>query len=177
METIGSSTSTPLFASPTPAAKPSANRSITLRRTQERAPTVAGVDSPAPPITSPSLMDIARLNAMRPAVPPPGSLMPVKEDEANMDVVDEAVNTAFLSTWVAPPITSVPENQREARLSISIGKDGSVIKSQMTKFSHSHALDESILEASSKVKKISISLPSNYSKESYDLELNFLLLP
>lgn len=47
----------------------------------------------------------------------------------------------------------------------------------MTKFSHSHALDESILEAASKVKKISTSLPSNYTKESYDLELNFLLLP
>lgn len=177
MEPVANPNSTPLFAPPTPAARPSANRSITLRRTQERAPSVAGVDSPAPPITSPSLMDIARLNAMRPTVPAPGSLMPVKEDDAKTDGVDEAVNSAFLSSWVAPPITSVPENQREARLSISIGKDGTVIKSQMTKFSHSHALDESILEAAAKVKKISTSLPSNYTKESYDLELNFLLLP
>jgi len=177
MEPVANPNSTPLFAPPSPAAKPSANRSITLRRTQERAPTVAGIDSPAPPITSPSLMDIARLNAMRPAVPAPGSLMPVKEEEASMDGIDEAVNTAFLSSWVAPPITSVPENQREARLTISIGKDGTLLKSQMTKFSHSHALDESILEAASKVKKISTSLPSNYTKESYDLELNFLLLP
>jgi hypothetical protein len=47
----------------------------------------------------------------------------------------------------------------------------------MSKFSGSHALDQSILEAAAKVKKISITLPSNYSKDSYDLELNFLLLP
>jgi len=95
----------------------------------------------------------------------------------DLDPIDEVVNTAFLANWVAPPIENVPSGQREARLNLSIGKDGTIIKSQMTKFSHSHALDQSILEAVSKIKKISTTLPSNYSKDSYDLELNFLLLP
>ena len=47
----------------------------------------------------------------------------------------------------------------------------------MNKFSGSHVLDQSILEAAAKVKKISTTLPSIYTKDSYDLELNFLLLP
>ena len=178
MEPVANPTTPPLFAPPTPAVRPSANRSITLRRTLEKPSGPTAFDSPAPPMTSPTLMDVARLNALRPtAVAAPGSVPKSAGDEANMDAIDEAVNTAFLSSWVAPPITSVPENQREARLSISISKDGSVIKSQMTKFSHSHSLDESVLEAAAKVKKISASLPSNYTKESYDLELNFILLP
>ena len=71
----------------------------------------------------------------------------------------------------------MPEGQREGRLNISIGKDGTILKAQMNKFSGSHVLDQSILEAAAKVKKISTTLPSNYSKDSYDLELNFLLLP
>jgi TonB family protein len=71
----------------------------------------------------------------------------------------------------------VPTAQREARLNIAIGKDGTVLKAQMSKFSGSHVLDQSILEAAARVKKISSALPSNFPKDSYDLELNFLLLP
>jgi hypothetical protein len=33
------------------------------------------------------------------------------------------------------------------------------------------------VEAAAQVKKISATLPSNFDKASYDLELNFLLLP
>jgi hypothetical protein len=47
----------------------------------------------------------------------------------------------------------------------------------MSKFSGSHDLDQSIIEATAQVKKISATLPSNFSKDSYDLELNFILLP
>jgi hypothetical protein len=178
MEPVPNTTAAPLFAPPTPAAKPSANRSITLRRAQERRPGTTMFGAPVPPMTNPGLMDVARLNALRPAaVPPPGTPAPATEDEVNLDAVDEAVNAAFLSSWVAPPYDSVPEGQREARLNISIGKDGTVIKVQMIKFSRSHALDQSILEAAAKVKKISTTLPSNFAKDSYDLEMNFLLLP
>ena len=179
MEPVPNTTSPPLFAGTAEAAaKPSANRSITLRRAQEKRPGPAQFGANIPPMTSPTLMDIARLNALRPtAVPPPGSPGTAPEDEVNLDAVDEAVNAAFLASWTAPPIESVPEGQREGRLNIAIGKDGTVLKSQMNKFSGSHVLDQSILEAAAKVKNISATLPSNYSKDSYDLELNFLLLP
>jgi TonB-like protein len=179
MEPVPNTTGNPLFAGTAESqSKPSANRSITLRRAPEKRPGSAFFGAPVPPITSPTLMDIARLNTMRPpTVPVPGSAPAAPEEEANLDAADEAVNTAFLASWIAPPIDSVPSSQREARLNISIGKDGTVLKAQMSKFSGSHVLDQSILEAAAKVKKISATLPSNYPKDSYDLEMNFLLLP
>lgn len=178
MEPVPNTAGVPLFAG-TPGAqtKPSANRSITLRRAPEKRVGTTTFGAPVPPITSPTLMDIARLNTLRPsAIPPPEIVAPAPE-QVDLDAVDEAVNAAFLSGWTAPPIENVPEGQREGRLNISIGKDGTVLKAQMNKFSGSHVLDQSILEAAAKVKKISATLPSNYSKDSYDLELNFILLP
>jgi len=130
-------------------------------------------------MSSPTLLDIARLQTLRPTPPPSGTAPggTVVEEEVSMDAVDEAVNTAFLTNWVAPPIDAVPASQREARLNLSIGKDGTVLKAQMSKFSGSHVLDQSILEAAATVKKVSATLPSNFPNDSYDLELNFLLLP
>jgi len=178
MEPVPNTTAPPLFAgSAATGAKSSANRSITLRRAVDKRVGNLPFDATVPPMTSPTLMDIARLNALRPGTLPPIKGANPPEEVVDLDPVDEVVNTAFLANWIAPPIESVPEGQREARLNLSIGKDGTVIKSQMTKFSGSHALDQSILEAVAKVKKISTTLPSNYSKDSYDLELNFLLLP
>lgn len=168
---------TPLFAPTVPAPKPAANRSITLRRAPEKRANGAYA-VPPPPMANPTLMDFARLNAMRPPpVPLPAPGQETGVEEVNLDPIDEAVNRAFLAGWTAPPIDAVPTTQHEARLNISIGKDGSVLKTQMSKFSGSHVLDQSILETAAKVKKISTALPSNFSKDSYDLELNFLLLP
>lgn len=173
--------SAPLFAPPNPTAKPSANRSITLRRMRTKPAVAANGKSPPPPMSSPSLLDIARLNSMRPgSLPKPGATPPTTDDvDGNMDLdpVDEALNAAFLAIWTAPPIDAVPPGQREARLNLSLGRDGSILKAQMSKFSGSHVLDQSILEAAANVKKIPVTLPSNYSKDSYDVELNFLLLP
>lgn len=180
MEPAPNDGSTPLFAPATPAPKPSANRSITLRRTRAKPATPVAGKSPAPPLASPTLLDIARLNTMRPGTPPkPGTTAKVDEDanNAGLDAVDEAMNTAFLAVWTAPPIDAVPAAQREARLNLSLGHDGTVIRSQMSKFSGSHVLDQSILEAAANVKKIPVTLPENYTKDSYDVELNFLLLP
>lgn len=178
MEPVPNPTGAPLFAgSSVASSKPSANRSITLRRAPEKrtAPPLFG--APAPPMTSPTLMDIARLNTLRPSAIPPSAKATPAPVEVDLDAVNEAVNAAFLISWIAPPIESVPEGQREGRLNISVGKDGTILSSQMNKFSGSHVLDKSILEAAAKVKKISTTLPSNYTKDSYDLELNFLLLP
>lgn len=180
LDTVANATGTPLFAPAIPAPKPSANRNITLRRVHEKPPPGSmRIRSPAPPMSSPTLLDIARLNTLRPSppIPPPGSAVAPEEEDTNLDAVDEAVNAAFLAGWVAPPLDSVPAAQREARLNISIGKDGTILKAQMSKFSGSHVLDQSIIETASRVKKISAALPSNFTKDSYDLELNFLLLP
>lgn len=68
-----------------------------------------------------------------------------------MDAVYNAVNAAFHAAWTAPPIDAVPSNQRYARLTVSIGKDGKVSSPQMIQASGSHALDDSILAAVAKV--------------------------
>ncbi len=177
MEPVPNPVGAPLFAPAIPTPKPSANRSITLRRMLEKKRPTTAPGAPAPPMSSPTLLDIARLNTLRtaPLVVAPG--VANTDEEINLDAVDEALNAAFLTHWIAPPITVVPSAQREARLNISIGRDGTVLKSQMSKFSGSHDLDQSIIQAAAQVKKISVTLPSNFSKESYDLELNFLLLP
>lgn len=180
LEPVPNANSTPLFAPAITAPKPSANRSITLRRVHEKPPPGSTrIRSPAPPMSSPTLLDIARLNTLRPSppIPPPGAAAAALETDADLDAVDEAVNAAFLAAWTAPALDAVPATQREARLNIAIGKDGTVVKAQMSKFSGSHVLDQSIIESASRVKKISAALPSNFAKDSYDLELNFLLLP
>lgn len=173
---------TPLFAgAATP--KPSANRAITLRRAVPKPkPAIsAEIQLTAPPLTGATLADMARLNRFRPALPslPPP---PAEDTEAlppglNMDAVDNAVNAAFHAAWTAPPLDAAPANQRSARLTVSIGKDGKVISSQMIQPSGSHALDDSILAAVAKVPSVPATLPSQFPKASYDLELTFNILP
>ena len=94
-----------------------------------------------------------------------------------MDPVDNAVNAIFYERWTAPPLDAVPEAQRSAQFTISIAKDGTIIDSQMSRPSGSHALDDSILAAASGIKKIDVRLPSQFPKASYDLDLTFHLLP
>lgn len=181
MEPVPNNERAPLFAPAAPRPKPPANRSITLRRVRESsAPRGNGVGRQAPPISSPTLLDVVRLNRMRPppAAPSPNAIRKgLPEDDAALDAVDDALNAAFLAAWTAPPISEVPQHQREARLNVSVAADGGIVKAQMVRFSGSHRLDQSIVEAAAQVKKISATLPSNFDKASYDLELNFLLLP
>lgn len=173
---------TPLFAgAATP--KPAANRSITLRRaTPKPKPAIsAEIQVNVPPIAGATLADMARLNRFRPGMPslPPPPIEQKNElpPGLNMDAVDNAVNAAFLAAWTAPPLDAVLANQRSAQLNISIGKDGRVFGSQMMRPSGSHPLDDSILAAVAKVARIDATLPSQFPKESYDLELTFNILP
>lgn len=172
---------TPLFAGAA-MPKPAANRSITLRRAIPKPPAAPLLPPPpAPPMAGATLADMARLNTFRPAAPaPPALAAPANADlppGLNLDAVDNAVNTAFYAAWTAPPLDAVPVNQRSARLTISVARDGRVLGSEMSTPSGSHALDDSILSAAAKVSRIEATLPSQFPKDSYDLELNFNLLP
>jgi TonB family protein len=172
----------PLFAGAA-VPKPSANRAITLRRAVPKPkPAIsAEIQFTPPPLSGATLADMARLNRFRPGLPPLPA-PPAEPPEAlppgmNMDAVDNAVNAAFHAAWTAPPLDAVPSNQRSARLSISIGKDGKIISSQMIQPSGSHALDDSILAAVAKIPSVPATLPSPFPKPSYDLELTFNILP
>ena len=173
---------TPLFAGSTTTTKVAANRSITLRRSAPKKADTTAVPAPdvppAPPAKSASLADIVRLQTLRPVEPPPPPpSTDVDFSSLNMDAVDNAVNAVFYQQWVAPPLDAVPEAQRSAQLTISIAHDGEIIGSEMTRPSGSHPLDDSILTAASSIKKIDVTLPSQFRKRSYDLDLTFHLLP
>jgi len=166
----------PLFAGAA-VPKQAASRSITMRRaTPKAAPSTAG-DPPAPPFKAATLADMARLNTLRPVAPVPAPAVESLPVGLNMDAIENAVNAAFYASWIAPPIESVPVSQRSAQLTISIARDGRVVHTAMSQPSGSHVLDDSILTAASKVTQLSVTLPSQFPKDSYDLELNFLLLP
>lgn len=173
---------TPLFAGAA-VPKPAANRNITLRRALPKPkPAIsAEIQAPAPPLAGATLADMARLSRLRPGpalLPPP----PIEQKDElppslNMDAVDNAVNAAFDAAWTAPPLDAVPVTQRSATLTLSVGKDGRVFGSQMIRPSGSHPLDDSILAAVARVTRIDTTLPSQFPKQSYDLELTFTILP
>jgi len=174
---------TPLFAGAA-VPKPTANRSITLRRVipKPKPAISAEIQVPAPPLTGATLADMARLNQLRPSTLPTPAPKPIEDNNelppgVNMDAVDNAVNAAFLAAWTAPPLDAVPVNQRSATLTLSVGRDGRVYDSQMSRPSGSHPLDDSILAAVGKVTRIDTTLPSQFPKQSYDLELTFNILP
>jgi hypothetical protein len=178
MSLVEPGTSTPLFAGAA-VPKTAANRSITLRRSTPKPPPIPPPDAPPPPpAKSASLADMARLSTLRPqAAEPPPMLATDPAAGINMDAVDNAVNAAFYAQWTAPALDAVPETQRSAQLTISVARDGTVASSQMSRPSGSHALDDSILAALAKVKKIDATLPSQFPKDRYDLDITFLLLP
>lgn len=168
----------PLFAGAA-VPKTAANRSITLRRAVRRPPPIPQPGAPPPPpAKTASLTDMARLSTLRPQAAEPAAA-PAGDPAAtiNMDAVDNAVNAAFYAQWTAPALDAVPETQRSAQLTISVSRDGSITSSEMIRPSGSHALDDSILAALAKVKKIGTTLPSQFPKDSYDLDITFLLLP
>lgn len=92
---------------------------------------------------------------------------------ANMDRVLKALEQALSQSWNPPPVNEVPVLQRDARLQFIIGRDGSVLKAEMTKKSGSTALDESVTLSAKALKKISESLPSSFPKDRYTVEVNF----
>jgi TonB C terminal len=113
-----------------------------------------------------NLLDIANLNANERA-----------EDSeaggADMGPVEKALQVAILKEWTAPPATSVPPSQRRATMEISISRDGTISDASMKTASGSGLLDDSIRQAADRLKKIPVTLPSNFPKERYELRVNF----
>ncbi|TDU73155.1 outer membrane biosynthesis protein TonB [Prosthecobacter fusiformis] len=92
---------------------------------------------------------------------------------ADMDPVLKALQAGLNKQWNAPLISEVPVLQRDARLAISIGRDGGILETKMTKSSGSTLLDKSVMAAADELKKISESLPASFPKDRYTVEVNF----
>lgn len=122
-----------------------------------------------------------QVNPVRPAL----TLMEVLKQEehedkmreatggVSMDTVLKALEEALKKAWNAPAIQEVPVLQRDASLAVSLGRTGEVLEVRMAKHSGSQLLDQSVLDAGLRVKKISESLPSSFPKDRYNVEVNF----
>ncbi|MCX6853336.1 MAG: TonB family protein, partial [Verrucomicrobia bacterium] len=97
----------------------------------------------------------------------------VEAGGADMGPVEKALQQSILKEWTAPPAQSVPPSQRRATMEISILRDGSIADASMKTASGSSLLDASIRQAAERLKKIPVTLPSNFPKERYELRVNF----
>jgi outer membrane biosynthesis protein TonB len=141
----------------------SANKYITLSVILPAGSTPAKPGSNKPVL---NLLDIVNLNANQRAED-------TEAGGADMDPVDKALQQAILKAWIAPEIASVPPSQRRATMELAILRDGAIEDASITVPSGSSLLDTSIRQATQRLKKIPVSLPSNFPKERYELRVNF----
>ncbi|WP_139373116.1 hypothetical protein [Prosthecobacter debontii] len=92
---------------------------------------------------------------------------------ANMDPVLKALEVALKKEWNAPALQDVPAAQRASTLKVTLGRDGQTLEVIMSKPSGSAVLDQSVINAGMRVKKISESLPSSFPKDRYTVEVTF----
>ena len=141
---------------------PEANKYITISPVAP--PDAESVPAPVKPVLS--LLDIANLNEAQ-------KKREASEGGADMEPVQAALEKAILSAWKSPTIKAVPANQRRVTLSLSILRDGSVEDVVIVTPSGSDLLDASVRAAAARVTKITQSLPSQFPKDRYDLQINF----
>jgi outer membrane biosynthesis protein TonB len=92
---------------------------------------------------------------------------------ADMGDVEKALEQAILKEWIAPSAQAVPPSQRRATMEIVILRDGTIADSSIKTASGSSLFNASIRKAADRLKKIPVTLPSNFPKERYELRVNF----
>ena len=141
---------------------PEANKYITILPVEP----ADVVPAPAPVKPVLSLLDVANLYEAQ-------KKREASAGGADMEPVQSALEKAILSAWKSPTIKVVPASQRRVTLSLSILRDGSVEDIVVVTPSGSDLLDASVRAAAARVIKITQSLPSQFPKDRYDLQINF----
>lgn len=90
-----------------------------------------------------------------------------------LKAVDHRMRTVLMEQWV-PPVTRLPANQKEAVLSVVLGRGGRVERRYFVRPSGSDALDSSIVAAASRVGQV-LPLPQAYGGAEYELNVTFRL--
>lgn len=124
------------------------------------------VPAPAPMKSVLSLLDVANLYEAQ-------KKREASQGGADMEPVQAALEKAILSAWKSPTIKAVPASHRRVTLSLSILRDGSVEDVVVVTPSGSDLLDASVRAAAARVTKITQSLPSQFPRDRYDLQINF----
>ena len=113
-----------------------------------------------------TLLDIANMHANKRAEV-------AEAGGADMGDVEKALQQAILKEWTAPSAQAVPPSQRRATMEIVILRDGTIADASIKTASGSSLLNASIRKATNRLKKIPVTLPSNFPKERYELRVNF----
>jgi TonB family protein len=89
---------------------------------------------------------------------------------------DQLIQQTFNGRWVQPEGLVVgPASPLVAKLSVTIGRDGTVLHGRLVKPSGVAELDASVMRAAEAVKKIPQPLPKGLAGENYQIIINFQL--
>ena len=95
------------------------------------------------------------------------------EQSALMKEVNDAIVDAFKQNWI-PPAAAVAEGKAiDAQMNVVITRDGRVTNYMLEKPSGSSQIDMSALRACGLVKRIATPLPSQFSGDSYEVQIHF----
>jgi TonB C terminal len=92
---------------------------------------------------------------------------------AQMTEVDEAIVDAFKRSWIPPSAVAADGKTMDAQMDVAIARDGRVANYMLVKPSGSSQIDMSALRACGLVKRIVTPLPSQFSGDSYEVQIHF----
>lgn len=94
-------------------------------------------------------------------------------EAADLDAVDQAIMDAFRQNWTVASDIKLTGDQSTVHMDVSIARDGRIIDYRLVKPSRNTKLDMSALQAASLIKKIPISLPPEFSGDTYQVQMHF----
>lgn len=94
---------------------------------------------------------------------------------SGMDGVDQAIIDAFRQNWTLPSDLQLNGGEITMQMDVTIARDGRVLDYRLVRHSKNTKLDMLALQAASLIKKIAVSLPPDFSGDSYEVQMHFHL--
>ncbi len=80
---------------------------------------------------------------------------------------------AFRQNWTVASDIRLSGDQSTVHMEVSIARDGRIIDYRLVKPSKNTQLDMSALQAASLIKRLPISLPPEFSGDTYQVQMHF----
>ena len=103
----------------------------------------------------------------------PAAGVDLNAESAEMKEVDEAIVLAFKQNWAQPSTLDTNKLPINAEIDVAISRDGRVMSYMLAKPSGYSQMDMSALRTCGLVKRIATPLPSQFSGDSYEVQIHF----
>ena len=156
----------------TPAAQPVSPDSVAQQQQSPTPPAEAPKSAAAAPPEPAAVLSAPKFNVTvspRTAETSAGG----NGQSALMTEVDEAIVDAFKQNWIPPSAVAADGKAMDAQMDVVITRDGRVTNYMLVKPSGSSQIDMSALRACGLVKRIATPLPSQFSGDSYEVQIHF----